>query len=485
MTRDKILALRALIKDPTIDLEQLVNKLSPDDIAMLQHDWWLKARDKQLLPAGDWRWWILRSGRGFGKSYCGAQWTQYMAEHCHEYCNEQSPIIIIAGRVIDETQKQQAHLIIDIAPAWYKPRMGANQKTLIWPKHPKTGQTPQAWLYSGDVKDSSRGPNAYWAWLDELASWQYPDTTFSNINLALRVGRPSRGMITTTPNPLPFLRKLGVQHDVVTTVGSTRENTSLDPATLKAYERAYAGSRLGRQELEGEILADLNGALFNQTWIDRNRVFMPNRDSFMALVESMDKITIGVDPHGSDQDAEEAPHTGIIVGGRKGDIGYLFADLSTPEGPMAWANRICDAYRRFKANIVAAETNYGGKMVVANIHQANASIPVREISSRKGKDIRAEPISTLCEQNRIKFVEIGNEAEWTHDRGQFRKLEQQLTEWMLGQPSPDEMDAFVHCFTELLVEDDYSGIIHWMAANKPADKPKSNQPDYTVRINTT
>lgn len=485
MNRADIIELRKLLQHSNVDLSALIAELSTEDIGALQHDWWLKARDKQLLPEGDWRWWILRSGRGFGKSEAGAQWTQFMAEHCHEFCGEQTPIIVLAGRVIDETQKQQASKIIDIAPHWYKPRMGPNGKMLAWPRHPKSGQTPQAWLYSGDVKDSSRGPNAYWAWLDELASWQYPQETFNNINLALRVGHPSRGMITTTPKALPFLRQLDVQSDVVVTIGSTRENTALDPATLKAYERAYAGSRLGRQELEGEILADLNGALFNQAWIDRNRIFMPNQAAYDALVASMDKITIGVDPHGSDESAEEAPHTGIIVAGKKGDIGYLFRDLSTPEGPMTWANKIAAAYKQYKANVVAAETNYGGKMVLANIHNVNSSIPVREITSRKGKDIRAEPISTLMEQNRIKHVEIMHEADFMHDLSQFRTLEHQLTEWMLGQPSPDQMDAYVHAFTELLVEDDYSGIITWMKANKPNPKSKPPLPDYTVKINTT
>lgn len=474
LSRNDLLDLRQQIKSSTIDLDELITQLEPDELWQLQFDWWLKARDKQLIPEGDWRWWLLRSGRGFGKTETGAQTTQHMAENCHQYCDDPTPVIVLAGRVMDEVHKQQCQKIIDIAPPWYKPRYGRGGKMLMWPRN-EHGQEPQAWLYSGDVKDAARGPNSYWAWLDELASWQYPADAFKNIDLTLRVGKPSRGMITTTPKPLPFMRWLDTQPNTITTVGSTFENNALDEASKESYRRAYAGSRHGRQELEGEILPDISGALFNQAWIDRNRIFMPNQEAFDALLKSMDEISIGVDPHGGESLDEEAARTGIIVGGRKGKIGYCFKDLSTPEGPLAWANKICKAYKDYNCTVVAAEVNYGGKMVKANIHSVNRSVAVREIVSRQGKDIRAEPISTLVEQNMIKHVEIMAETDFTHDRSQFYSLEKQLSEWVKGQPSPDEMDAYVHCFTHLLVTNNDTGILdHYAAQAKSLEPPKTD-----------
>lgn len=292
-----------------------------------------------------------------------------------------------------------------------------------------------AFLYSAEEPDLLRGPEHERAWADEVAAWKYA-AAWDNLQFGMRIGTHPRTLATTTPKPVPLVRTLlkraaEDETDVVITRGKTRDNAiNLAPSFLRAIEDRYAGTRLGRQELDGELLEDVEGALWTLAMLDDHRV--------KALPEGVElrAVVVGVDPAATSND--DSDETGIVVVGAGSDKrGYVLADLSLIGAPLVWARKAVMGYVAHEANYIVVETNNGGEMVTQTIKTVDPGVPVKAVHASRGKRTRAEPISALYEQGWISHV------------GALPRLEEQMTTWVPGNASPDRMDALVWACTAL------------------------------------
>lgn len=286
-------------------------------------------------------------------------------------------------------------------------------------------------LFSADEPDRLRGPQHHGAWCDELAAWRYPDT-YDQLQFGLRLGDHPKTVITTTPRPIPLIRQLTGKTDgsVKVVRGSTFDNAAnLAPSALVELQARYNGTRLGRQELYGEILDDVEGALWSKGVIDRNRV-----DKHPPLA----RLAVSIDP--AVTNTKDSDETGIIVlGSDAAGNGYVIADYSFKGSPNEWAQKAVQVFREHKADSILVEVNQGGDMVSAVLRQVDMSLPIREVRAHIGKKLRAEPVAAMYEQGRIKHV------------GEFPKLEEQMTLWTPDSPdSPDRLDAMVQGFSSLI-----------------------------------
>ena len=267
---------------------------------------------------------------------------------------------------------------------------------------------------------------------DELAAWRYPEA-WDQAMMGLRIGRDPRVVVTTTPRPTRIVRDLIAAPTTVVTRGSTYDNVDhLAPAFIDKIIERYQGTRMGRQELYGEVLLDNPSALFRRDWIDETRV---------RSHPQLRKVVVGVDPSGGE--GVENDEQGIVVAGTdiNGRDGYVLADYTCKLGPAGWARRAVAAYHEFEANYVVAESNFGGDMVKHTIKMEDPDVPVRLVSASRGKAVRAQPIADLYEQRRI------------HHLGSLPLLEDELVEWNSdgSGPSPNRLDALVWAFSELMV----------------------------------
>ncbi|KAB2845842.1 MAG: DNA-packaging protein, partial [Hyphomicrobiaceae bacterium] len=293
-------------------------------------------------------------------------------------------------------------------------------------------------VFSAEDPDGLRGPQFAAAWCDEIAKWRHAEATWDNLQFALRLGSDPRVVATTTPRPVPLLRRLLAEAATIVSHMTTASNAeNLAPTFLDEMRRRYAGSLLGRQELEGEILADRKDALWRREWIDKER-----RDAAPPLA----RIVVAIDPPATS--GKDADACGIVAAGMGEDgRGYVLADR-TIQGfePLQWARAAVEAYRQFAADCLVAEVNQGGDMVEAVIKQVAPRLPVRRVRATRGKWVRAEPIATLYADGRISHI------------GQLPLLEEQLCNFgpggLPGGKSPDRLDALVWAMTELMLEAD-------------------------------
>jgi predicted phage terminase large subunit-like protein len=278
--------------------------------------------------------------------------------------------------------------------------------------------------FSADTPDRLRGPQFHRAWCDELAAWTYPDT-WDQLMFGLRLGDDPRAIVTTTPRPTPLIRRLAKDDRTYVTRGSTFDNADhLAPTALQQLREKYEGTRLGRQELEAEILDDVEGAL----WV---------RDVILyGDMPEMQRVVVGVDPSGG------GDGIGIVVAG-KGIDGrfYVLEDASCNLSPSGWSRRVADQYHKHNADRIVAERNFGGDMVESTIRTADRNAPVKMVTASRGKSVRAEPIAALYEQSRV-----------THAKG-LERLEDQMMQFTnggyVGEGSPDRVDALVWALSEL------------------------------------
>jgi phage terminase large subunit-like protein len=301
-----------------------------------------------------------------------------------------------------------------------------------------------ATIFSGDEPDQLRGPAHGSAWVDELAKFKYPQDTWDNLVMGLRLGPQPQAVITSTPRPIPIIRQLLADTKNVDTVGSSYENAAnLSETFIANVIRMYEGTRLGRQELYGEVLGDVPGALWTRDTLETTRV---------RSVPGLRRIVIGVDPAVTANE-ETSSETGIVIGGvDENDHGYLLEDLSGIYTPAEWARLVIHAYDRHLADAVVAEVNNGGDLVERNLYataeimflrgeRRSKEIRVKQVRAAKGKYVRAEPVSSLYEQGRV------------HHVGMFAELEDQLCVWLPGEDSPDRLDATVWAMTDLMLHD--------------------------------
>lgn len=330
--------------------------------------------------------------------------------------------------------------VLKCSPPWFTPKW--SKGTLTWPN----GST--ALTFSAQEPNALRGPQCAWAACDELAAWEYLDEAWSNLEFGLRLGPNPQLFAATTPRPLPLLRQLLADPHAHVTRGRTRDNAeNLSIRAIEAMERKYGGTRRGRQELDGEVLDDVPGAIWTREMIEATRPMRAFPGRRPPDLDAYERIVVGVDPSGSD--GESGDWIGIVAAGKLKpaaakeygrDFGVL-ADLTCQERPEVWAKRVIEAFDTCKADRIIAEANYGGDMVRALIHVARPFAPVDIVHASRGKSQRAEPISALYEQGRVFHAEA------------FPQMEDELCLFTptgyKGEDSPNRADALVWALTAL------------------------------------
>ncbi|HEV2816954.1 MAG TPA: terminase family protein [Allosphingosinicella sp.] len=395
----------------------------PEKRGLVAHHWWHAG---QLMPDGDWRIGLILGGRGFGKTRAGAEWASALARA------DGSLRIALVG-----ASRREVLEVMVRGPTGLMAVAHADEDLVCYADRGvvEFASGAQAFVYSGHNPDGLRGAQHHFAWCDELAKWRYPQQAWDNLLLGMRLGEGAKVLVTTTPKPLPLLKRLVADPATARLGGRTRDNDSLPADHVAAMDERYAGTRLGRQELDGELIEDFEGALWTREGIEINR--LEKRDC-----PSFSRVVIGVDPPAS----AGGDACGIVACGLGADgIGYVLADASVaglpPEG---WAREVVRAAEAWEADLVVAETNQGGEMVESVLRSVDSALPVRAVKARYGKGRRAEPVSALFAKGKARFAGI------------FPALEDQLC-GMTGAGyegpgrSPDRADAMVWAIAELLL----------------------------------
>lgn len=417
------------------EMGNTIRALRKGEVLEWNWHWPLQARASQLPPGGDWRVWLVMAGRGFGKTRTGAQWVNALAE------SDPAARIALVGANLGEARsvmvEGESGIFSGVAP-WRRPAFEPSLRRLTWPNG------AQAWLYSAAEPESLRGAQHSHAWCDEIAKWDNAagraEAAWDNLAMGLRLGERPRVLATTTPRAVPLVSRLVAEarteaSDVVITRGSTFENkANLPAAFIAAMRRAFDGTRTGRQELDGELIEDLPGALWTRALLERCRE---------RQAPAVTRVVVGVDPPAS----AEGDACGIVVCATSEDgNAWVLADASVEKAsPERWARAVGEAARVWSADRVVAEANQGGEMVEAVLRAANATLPLRLVHASRGKSARAEPVAALYEAGRVRHA------------GMFARLEDELCGFLPGGTyqgpgrSPDRADACVWALTELML----------------------------------
>jgi phage terminase large subunit-like protein len=385
----------------------------------------LLAHPAQLPPDDDWTTWLILAGRGFGKTWAGAAWVDACAR------SVTGARIALVGATLQDARSVMVEGDAGVlGVALVRPRFEPARRLLTW----RNGST--AALFGAAEPDSLRGPSFDFAWGDEAAKWDRAPDALSNLRLALRIGARPRLLLTTTPRPLPWLKALAAgPPGVVVTRGRTVDNrANLAPSYIVGMLRDYGGTRLGRQELQGEIIDDLDGALWTRDGLEACRV---------AVVPPLTRTVIGVDPPAS----QTGDACGIVVVGLGADgHAYVLDDRSVQRAlPESWARAVVAAADDFDADRIIAEVNNGGDMVVSVLRTVDNRLPVTAVHAARGKVARAEPVSSLYTTGRV------------HHVGAFPALEDEMCGLTTGGGyagpgrSPDRADALMWAVSELLL----------------------------------
>lgn len=410
--------------------EEFYRSLSPAALASLKYDWDFWSRPNQLPPEGDWNTWLVMAGRGFGKTRMGSEWIRRLA-HDFPGCR----IALVAETAADarDVMIKGDSGLLSVDPTLDDDCWSPTNRCLSWPNGSR------AFTYNGTTPDQLRGPQHHFAWVDELAKFEYMQEAWDQLQFGLRLGVHPQCLVTTTPRPLPLIKKLVADPDTVVTRGATLDNqANLAKNTIKQLYDRYGGTRLGRQELEGEVLEDIPGALWRREDIDSGRL--------NSAPDDLERVIVAVDPAASSE--ERSDENGIVVVGLARDKdgyarGYVLEDASIRGTPEEWSRRAVQMYRKWEADRIVAEKNNGGEMVETVIRTADRSVPVKLVHATRGKVVRAEPISALYEQHRV------------HHVGQFDELEDQMCLFSIDNVrnsstgSPDRVDALVWGLTEI------------------------------------
>lgn len=414
-------------------LRLAIGRLTEDDADAILNDWRFWARPDQVAPTDrDWQFWLYMAGRGAGKTRSGAEWVRECV------MGGASRIALVAPTNYDARHTMVEGVSGIMATCWDgdrdwrgrligRPKFQAGLKRVVW------SNGAVATLFSAEEPDRLRGPQHEKAWADELAAWKNPDATWDQLMFGLRLGRKPQAMVTTTPKPLPILRELLRDPRTVLTKAATRDNErNLAPAFLQKIVAKYAGTRLGRQELEAELIDEVEGALWQRAWFDR--------PGFYKEAPDLRKVVVAVDPPATD--GATSALCGIVIAGEGADgHAYILEDRSARMSPAQWGKAVVDAYEEFAGDCIVAEINQGGAMVKHTIRTALPSANVVTVRAYRGKFIRAEPVSALYEQGRV------------HHCQPFPEMEDQMTTWVPDgeSASPDRLDAAVYAVQKLML----------------------------------
>ena len=422
--------------DPTEEIIARLLALAPDERAEAVRAmtepmrreffarWRAWAHDGQFCPPGDWRVWLVRAGRGFGKTRAGAEWV------CQVARDTPGAQIALVGATVEDVRRVMVEGpsgVLAVARGDEKPAWNITAGEVRWPN----GSV--AYVYSAESPEKLRGPEHHAAWCDELAKWRRGEATWDNLAMTLRLGSRPRVVVTTTPRPTALMKRVLALPGLAETRGATADNPHLPESFQAAMADLYGRTMLGRQELEGELFDTVEGALWPRPMIERQRGEAPE------LV----RVVVAVDPPaGVGGDA-----CGIVAVGLAADgCGYVLDDASvcgaTPEG---WARAVAECAGRWQAERVVAEANQGGAMVASVLRAADVTLPIRLVHASRGKVARAEPVAALYERAQV----------W--HAGVFAALEDEMAGLQAGGGyegpgrSPDRADALVWALTALLL----------------------------------
>ena len=408
---------------PDAAKEHAATHMNEAEIVAVLTAWEIHRRPAQATPISDWRVWLILAGRGWGKTRTGAEFIREQVN-----LGAASHIALVGPTAADvrDTMIEGESGLLGIFPRDERPRYEPSKRRVTF----HNGAMASA--FSADEPDRLRGPNHDLAWVDELAAWRYPEA-WDMLMFGLRIGGNPRAVVTTTPKPIPLIRRLLAIEDgtVVLTRGSTFDNkANLAASFLTEITSRYEGTRLGRQELYAEILDDVDGALWDRGTLEEHRV---------SMTPELERVVVAIDPAAGSK-AENA-ETGIVVAGLGADgHGYVLDDRSIRGTPNDWGTSAIAAYHANKADRIVAEANQGGDMVLHTLRTVDANAPVKMVHASRGKRTRAEPVAALYEQGRI------------HHLGFHGLLEDQLCSWVPDHSdSPDRLDALVWAITELMI----------------------------------
>ncbi|WP_244627826.1 terminase family protein [Lentilitoribacter sp. Alg239-R112] len=407
---------------------------------MLVNDWQLNARTEQLPPQGDWFIWLLLGGRGAGKTRAGSEWVHNIAT-----CQGHVLDGLNCGRIalVAETLSDAREIMVDgdsgiLNIAKHdRPLYQSTRRRLVWPN----GAIAQ--IFSSEDPESLRGPQFDAAWCDELCKWQYPQETWDMLQFGLRLGENPRQLVTTTPKPIALLKAIMADKNTAIVKMRTDDNAeNLAKNFLANVRSRYGNTRLGRQELNGEILEDQEGTLWTRDRLDELR---------LTEMPQLMRIVIAVDPPASSK-AQGSCCGIVVVGLNSRGHAIVLKDASIEQAtPSQWANITAKCYQDFDADLIVAEVNQGGDMVKSVLHASDAQLPIQMVRASRGKWLRAEPVAALYEQGKV----------WHLDG--LDSLEDQMCNFthqgLLGGGSPDRLDALVWAVTALLLDKSSKPII--------------------------
>jgi len=419
------------------EVDDFLGGLSDNALAALPWLFEFWALPHQLPPEGDWKTWVIMGGRGAGKTRAGSEWVRAQVEGPTPEAPGRAQRVALVSETFDQARDVMVFGesgILACSPPDRRPVWEAGRRRLVWPN----GATAQ--LYSAHEPEALRGPQFDAAWVDELAKWKKAEETWDMLQFALRLGQHPQQVVTTTPKNVPVLKRILGNASTVTTHAPTEANRAyLAESFLAEVEARYAGTRLGRQELEGLLLEDVEGALWTTSMLERCRVEAAPR---------LSRIVVAVDPAVSSGAASD--ECGIVVAGvvSEGPVtewrAYVLEDASVRGGPLDWARAAVAAMQRHGAERLVAEVNQGGDLVESVIRQVDPLVPFRALRAGRGKGLRAEPVAALYEQGRVH-----------HLRG-LGALEDQMCRMSVagydGRGSPDRLDALVWAIHELVIE---------------------------------
>lgn len=411
-------AAEILASLPASEQQAFIASLTDDEASALLYDWRnFLARPAQIMPGGDWDIWLVLAGRGFGKTRTGAEAVREVVAD-----NSAERIGLVAETAADARDVMVAELL-RIFPKDERPIYTKSTRCVEFYNGAK------AFTYNAVEPDQLRGPQHDFIWHDELAKWRYARDTWDQAQFGLRLGKHPRQVVTTTPRPIELVKAImaGKEGKVHITRGSTLDNkANLAPGFMDRIYRRYSGTRLGRQELDAEMLSDLPGALWTQAAIDAYRSERP---------PEMARVLVSVDP--AVTATEESNEHGIIVGGiiQGTQDGAILEDASLSGSPHDWATQAAAMASKWGADGVVVEVNQGGDMVAHTLRVVAPNLNIIEVRASRGKHVRAEPVAALYEQGRMRHV------------GQYPELENQMTQFTnegyQGEGSPDRADALV------------------------------------------
>jgi len=419
---------------PDAERERRIASLTDAEAAGLLHDWGFWSRPDQRLPPGDWQVWLVMAGRGYGKTRVGA-------EAVREWVRTTDMVNLIGATADDarDIMIEGESGILACCPPRERPIYRSSKRRLEWPNGARS------LIFTADEPERLRGKQNKKLWCDELASWRYPEA-WDQAMFGLRLGSAPQAIVTTTPKPTLLIKELRAAPGTVVTRGRTYDNkANLAPAFLARIISKYEGTRLGRQELDAELLEDNPGALWQRAAIEAARI---------REMPALSRIVVAIDPAVSSH--EDSDLTGIVVAGVDGQWPphyYVLDDRSLIATPDGWADVAVSAYRQHRADRIVAEINNGGEMVEAVLRTKDLTMAYRAVHATRGKVIRAEPIAALYEQGRV------------HHIGVFGALEDEMCDFnpATSTKSPDRMDALVWALTELAERATQLGLSDYLA----------------------